>query len=156
MPVQFGAYSFFDVNASITGPGGSFSLSQGGLSDEGISLTQASDKNTMLIGSAGDGMHSLRASTAVHLTVSLLKTGIGNAQLNALYRHQSQSSAYWGRNVVTITNAVTGDAIILTGVAFVKQTDVGYKTEGGLNVWAFDAIASQQVLGDSYATTGGV
>ena len=156
MAVQFGAYSFVDVNATISGPGGSFSLSSAGLSDEGVVLTQASDKNTMTVGAAGDGMHSMRASTAVRITVSLLKIGTGNAQLNALYRYQSMSSAYWGQNTFTITNAVTGDSIVCTGSAFIKQTDVGYKTEGGLNVWAFDCIASQQILGDSYQTRGGV
>jgi hypothetical protein len=156
MAVQFGAYSFLDVNASISGPGGSFSIKDAGLSDEGISVSQTSDKNTMMVGAAGDGMHSLRASTAVRVTISLLKTGIGNAQLNELYRHQMTSSAYWGQNTITITNAVTGDSIMLTGCAFVKQTDLGYKTEGGLNVWAFDCIASQQILGDAFQSQGGV
>jgi hypothetical protein len=156
MTVQTGSYTFLDVNASIQGPGGNFSLSSAGLSDEGLTLSQASDKNTMMVGAAGDGMHSLRASTAARVTVSLLKTGTGNAQMNALYRHQSVSSAYWGQNTITITNAVTGDSIVLTGCAFVKQTDLGYKAEGGLNVWAFDCIASEQILGNNYQSTGSV
>jgi hypothetical protein len=156
MSVQFGTYSFLDVNASISGPGGTFSLSGAGLSDEGITVAPATDKNVMSIGANGDGMHSLRATTAVRLTVSLLKTGNGNAQLNALYRSQSMSSAYWGQNTITVTNPVTGDVIICTGCAFVKQTDLGYRSEGGSNVWAFDCIASEQILGDSYQTQGGV
>jgi hypothetical protein len=156
MAVQMGAYSFLDVNASISGPGGSFSLSSAGLSDEGISLSQVADKNTMTVGAGGDGMHSLRASTAVRVSVSLLKTATGNAQLNALYRHQAVSSAYWGQNVLTITNAVTGDSIVCTGGAFIKQTNLGYKTEGAMNVWEFDCIASEQILGDNYQSTGGV
>jgi dTDP-4-amino-4,6-dideoxygalactose transaminase len=156
MTVQTGTYSFLDVNATISGDGGNFSIKDAGLSDEAISISQTADKNTMMVGAAGDGMHSLRASTAVRVTISLLKTAIGNAQLNGLYRHQSVSSARWGKNTITITNAVTGDAIVCTGCAFVKQTDLGYKSEGGLNVWAFDCIASQQILGDSFLTTGGV
>ena len=45
--------------------------------------------------------------------------------------------------------------ITATAGAFVKQTDVGYSAEGGMNNWAFDFIETAQVLGDSYQTTTG-
>lgn len=154
--VQSGAYSFLDMNCAIKGPGGSFDVASGGLSSEGVRISMSSDKNAMTIGAAGDGMHSLRASTAARITVSLLKTGTGNAQMNQLYRYQSASSAYWGQNQITITNAITGDSIVATGGAFVKQTDLGYSEEGGLNVWAFDFIATAQVLGNNYQAASGI
>ena len=154
--MQFGSYSFLDVKASVSGPGGSFSLSDFELSDEGVTLAQTADKNTLTTGANGDGMHSMKASRAVRATVTLLKTGNGNAQLNAMYRYQAVSSARWGQNIITITNAVTGDSVTLTAGAFVRQTDLGYKTEGGVNVWAYDVIDSEQILGDAFATQSGV
>lgn len=156
MAIQFGAYSFLDVNATIAGPGGNFLLSEAGLSEEGIIITQLSERDVMTMGARGDGMHSLRASRAVRVAVSLLKTGNGNAQLNSMFRYQSLSSSRWGSNIITVTNAVTGDSAVASGGAFVKHADLAYRTEGGLNVWEFMCINSEQFLGDSFQTTGGV
>ena len=154
--IQAGAYSFLDVNATISGPGGDFSLSAAGVSDEGISIALVSEKNTMTIGAAGDGMHSLKATTAVRVSISLLKTGTGNALMNAMYRYQELSSARWGQNTITVTNAVTGDSALITAGAFTKHPDVRYGAEGGMMIWTFDAVSSQIILGDSYQTTSSV
>ena len=74
--------------------------------------------------------------------------------MSQLYRYQAISSAFWGRNIVTVTNPVSGDAIVATGGAFVKQSDLGYSTEGGLNVWAFEFIAIAETLGNGLQNTG--
>ena len=51
-------YSFQDVAATIVGPGGAFSLGYGeATAEEGITIVRAGDKNTMTIGSDGEGMH---------------------------------------------------------------------------------------------------
>jgi hypothetical protein len=147
-------YSFFDVQASIKGPGGNFDIASSGVSDESIRIAMSSDKNTMTIGANGDGMHSLKATTASRITISLLKTATGNALMNQLYAYQSKSSAFWGQNIITIANPVSGDAIVATGGAFVKQSDIGYSTEAGLNTWAFDFIATSEVLGNGLQNTG--
>ena len=151
---QSGVYSFIDVKASIRGPGGSFDVASSGVSDESIRVAMVSDKNTMVIGANGDGMHSLKASKASRITISLLKTATGNAMFNQLYRFQAQSSAYWGQNILVITNPISGDVVTATGGSFIKQSDIGYSGEGGLNVWAFDFIDTDEVLGNGLQRTG--
>ena len=153
--VQSGAYSFIDVTATMDGPGGKFDISGSGVSEEAIRVSMTNDKNTMVIGARGDGMHSLRVSTAARITISLLKTANGNAQMNALYRYQSvPGAAFWGQNTLTIINAISGDAIIATAGAFVRQTDVVYAVEGGLNSWVFDFTATELILGNNYRAKG--
>ncbi|MDR1495640.1 MAG: DUF3277 family protein, partial [Clostridiales Family XIII bacterium] len=41
-------YSFLDIMASISGPGGSFSLNGEGNAEEGITIARANPKNVML------------------------------------------------------------------------------------------------------------
>lgn len=149
-----GTYSFLDIQAAISGPGGDFDLGASGVSEEGITITMTSDKNAMAIGANGDGMHSLRAGEAGRITISLLKTAPGNSQLNKLYNHQKQSSGYWGQNQLTITNPVSGDRIVATEGAFVRHADIGYRTEGGMNVWTFDFIDIDKTLGNNYRDGG--
>lgn len=149
-----GTYSFLNVSAAFAGDGGNFPISAAGVGDGGIRIAMAGDKNRMTIGAAGDGMHSLIASNAGRVTVSLLKTAPGNAQMNQVYRHQKSSGATWGNNVITINNAVTGDAITCSGCAFVKQPDVVYAPEGGMMEWAFDCVSIDEVLGNSFQNTG--
>jgi hypothetical protein len=154
MPVQSGVYSFLDVQASISGPGGNFNIKNGGVSDESIRIAMVADKNTMVIGANGDGMHSLKASTASRITISLLKTGTGNAQMNQLYSYQQASSAFWGQNILTITNPVSGDSIVASAGSFKKQADVAYSADAGMMVWEFDFISTMEVLGNGLNNTG--
>ena len=73
-------YSFEDVQATITGPGGTISLGAGaGNAQEGISVEFIDDKDNMLMGADGSGVHSLRASNAARILVRLLKTSPVNA-----------------------------------------------------------------------------
>lgn len=87
-------YSFLDVSANITGVGGSIDLGNGAAtSDEGIVVAMGGDKNTMVTGADGEGMHSLHADKSGTITVNLLKTSPTNAKLSVMYNAQSLSSA---------------------------------------------------------------
>jgi hypothetical protein len=144
-----GTYSFNDVNVSITGPGGSFSIGGNGSgnAEEGITIAMTEDKNTMTIGADGTPQHSLHAGKSGHLTVRLLKTSPVNSQLSSLYNTQVVSSALHGQNIVSIRNPITGDSITATNVAFKKLPDVVYAKEAGMQEWAFDCGIISTVLG---------
>lgn len=143
-----GSYSFFDVQASIVGPGGSFNLGSGaGVADEGISITMSEDKNTMTTGADGGVMHSLHAGKSGQVTVRLLKTSPTNAKLSTMYALQTTSAATHGINTITISNPVTGDSITCTLCAFKKFPDNTYAKEGNTNEWVFDAGIIDTSLG---------
>ena len=73
-------YSFIDVNAVLTGPGGSINLGYGAaVADEGFTIEFVDDKNTMTPAADGAIMHSLHASKAAMLTVRVLKTSKANS-----------------------------------------------------------------------------
>jgi hypothetical protein len=142
-------YSFEDVQATLSSPfGGSISLGAGaGNAKEGISIEFVDDKNMMLIGADGSGVHSLRATTAARINVRLLKTSPVNSLLNAMYNTQIASSAFWGQNALTVSNAATGDAYPCTGVAFRKFPSITWAEDANMNEWSFDAINADPVLG---------
>lgn len=133
-------YSFQDVSATITGPGGSFSLGNGaGTAAEGITFAHTEDKDTIMTGSDGSIQHSLHAGMTGTITVRLLKASPVNGLLNALYNYQRiGGSALWGKNVVTVGNSVMGDNIGGVYMAFAKHPDIVYATEGNTNEWVFN------------------
>lgn len=141
-------YSFKDVKASISGPGGAgIPLGDGaGASEEGITVSMTEEKTTSVVGADGALMHSLHAGNMGSMTVRLLKTSPVNAQLSQLYNAQQQSSALWGLNVIMITNPATGDVVTGTQMAFVKQPDLAYAKDGNNNEWEFRGLVTQ-VLG---------
>lgn len=133
-------YSFLDVQASIVGPGGSFSLGSGaGVAEEGITVAMTEEKNTMMVGADGTPMHSLHAGKSGQVTVRLLKTSPVNNQLAQMYALQTASASLHGANVVTIKNGVTGDQITCRAVAFKKFPDQNNAKDAGINEWTFDA-----------------
>ena len=141
-------YSFQDVVAAIAGVGGSINLAAGaGVAEEGITIESMEDKSVMTIGADGSGMHSLVANEASSITIRLLKTSPVNKQLQEMYNQQIKSSANHGKNTITVRDAVRGDNITLTEVAFKKRPTVTYAKEGGLMEWTFDAIKTTAVLG---------
>lgn len=142
-------YSFLDVTATISGPG-VVALNMGAgaaVADEGISVEAAEDKNVMTIGADGKGQHSLIASDAAKIVVRLLKVSPINAALMAVYDAQSVSSALWGQNVITVSNAARGDISVNQGCAFKKKPAFTNAKEGGFVEWEFDVIANNTVLG---------
>ncbi len=142
-------YSFLNVNATISGPGGvAVNLGSGAAnSEEGITVEATEEKNQMTIGADGQGQHSLIASDACKATVRLLKTSPINAALMIMYNLQSASSALWGQNVITINDSGRGDLITIQAAAFNKKPTINYAKEAGFNEWVFDGIKLNTVLG---------
>jgi hypothetical protein len=130
------AYSFTDVGASITGPGGSFSIGAGsGSAEEGITIDNVEEKNAPLVGADGTIMHSLRAGNLANITIRLLKTSPVNALLANLYNFQKSSSAFWGQNVINVNDVIRGDVEVLSQVAFRKPPPNTYAKDGGIMEW---------------------
>lgn len=141
-------YSFNDVSATITGPGGSFDLGYGAaVAEEGISIDMAGDKNTMMIGADGAGMHSLHADKSGTVTVRLIKTSDVNSQLQALYDAQALSGTLWGQNVIVVRNNRSGDVTTAQPCAFKRKPALNYRKDGDFLEWVFEAIAIDTVLG---------
>lgn len=141
-------YSFLDVNAALSGVGGSIILGNGsGAAEEGITIAMVDDKSSMTIGADGQGMHSLSGSKAATVTCRFLKTSPVNAALMAMYNLQTSSSVLHGKNTIVVTDFGRGDTITLTGVAFKKAPDINYAKDGGTHEWTFDAINVVHVLG---------
>lgn len=141
-------YSFLDVNAGIVGPGGAFSLGNGaGVAEEGITITPAGDIGGMLIGSDGEGMHSLYADKSGMVTVRVLKTSPVNELLSALYNFQTASGITYGQNTIVINDTSRGDVITCTQCGFKKAPDLSFAKDGGINEWEFNAVKIERVLG---------
>ncbi|MGH8709737.1 MAG: phage protein [Burkholderiales bacterium] len=141
-------YSFQNVVATVTGPGGFASLGEGSASaKEGITIEQVEDSNIMTIGADGAGMHSLIVTTASTVTARLLKTSPINAILQAMFNLQTASSLLHGQNVITITDIARGDTITAIGGAFKKPPSLTWASEGGINEWIWDCIQTVRVLG---------
>jgi Protein of unknown function (DUF3277) len=141
-------YSFQDVQATLVGPTGIVNLGYGSaVADEGISIDMAGDKNTMLIGADGEGMHSLHADKSGTITVRLLQTSPTNAKLQAMYDAQTLSSALHGQNLITVTNPASGDVTTARSCAFKKKPSINYRKDGTIMEWVFDSIKIDSLLG---------
>jgi hypothetical protein len=150
-----GTYSFMDVSATITGPGGAFSLGYGACTaEEGISIAMIENKNTMTIGADGCVMHSLHAGNGGTVTVRFLKTSPTNQMLQRMFDTQKMSSAYWGHNTINIADPARGDAITCSMCAFQRFPNVTYAKDGGTQEWIFDAGDITGILGDGTPGVG--
>ena len=142
------SYSFADINCTIVGPGGAFGLGNGaGAAEEGITISQTGDKNTMQTGADGSGQHSLHVAKSGTITVRVLKTSPVNAKLMALYNFQTASSSTHGQNIIALSDSSRGDLITCRQVAFKKVPDIVSAKEAGVNEWTFDAIYVDYLLG---------
>lgn len=142
------AYSFLNVSCIIGGPGLVANVGAGAsVADEGISIEPKEDKNVMTIGADGEGQHSLLATDAHKVVIRLLKTSPWNAVLMAAYDLQSQSSALWGQNIITVNDSASGDTHICQASAFLKKPVINYKKEADLIEWDFDCIKVTSILG---------
>lgn len=141
-------YSFLDVTASITGPGGVVALaSSAGVAEEGITVEASQDKNKMIIGADGAGMHSLIADESSEVSIKLLKTSPANSLLQGMLNYQTTSAVLHGKNHIVIVDTARGDNIILNDVAFKKQPGLEYAKEGKFVEWKFEAIRTHTILG---------
>jgi len=140
------AYSFEDVTCSITGPGGEFSLSDGGVANEGITL-EFNDRITTTYGADGNWMHSVHVAKGGRILVRLLKNGRANALLDRQYNFDMSSSANTGQNTISVRNPTTGDAWVGIGCACLKKPNITYNVEGPMVEWVFNAGIIDGVYG---------
>ena len=97
-------YSFLNTACQMVGPGIASNLGAGAaVGEEGITLSATTEKNVMTIGADGKGQHSLVADDSAQLKIKLLKTSSLNATLMIAYDLQSQGSAAWGLNTITLS-----------------------------------------------------
>lgn len=141
-------YSFIDVDCSLSGPNGSFLISDKGTAEEGITITATEDIGTMTIGANGDVMHSLHAGTSGRVVIRLLKTGIGNQLMNDAYNSATSSSALYGKDTITIRNPQTGDIITCAECGYQRPPDLSYAKDGNTHEWAFNAGRIYRTLGN--------
>jgi hypothetical protein len=143
-------YSFKDVQANITGPGGSINLGYGsGASDEGVTIEMVEDKNKMDIGADGSVQHNLHAGNAATYTFHLQKVSPANQQLMAMYNAQRITSLLWGKNVITVANPISGDSMTGTVAAFKRSANMAYGKDAAVQMWAFDVGHSTGYLGSN-------
>jgi len=142
------AYSFVDVQATLSGPGGVISLGAGaGNADEGITIDMEEDKDRMQGGADGTVMHSLHAGKMGTMTVRLLKTSPTNARLQQMYDLQTTSSALWGINVIVVSNTALGDVTSGRAAAFRRQAPNTYAKDGNIMEWGFNVGYIDRILG---------
>jgi hypothetical protein len=147
MPLPY-TYSFLDFQATLSGPGGAISFGSGAAAaKEGISFEFTEDKDRLTVGADGSPMHSLVASLAGKVLVRLLKTSLVNYQLSQMYNVQKASSLFWGQNVITGTNPVSGDVYTCTQVAFAKFPRNDFAEEAGMLEYDFNCGSMQVELG---------
>lgn len=134
-------YSFMDTQCALTSADASIDVGYGaGVAKEGISFAMANDKNNMIIGADGEGMHSLRADNSGQVSIRLLKTSPTNAKLMNLYKIQKASTKKWGKNTFTMNHTGSGDNHTASGCAFKKVPDYVNAEDGSTVEWVFDAI----------------
>jgi structural protein KPP10_ORF10 len=140
-------YSFKNFKCTFVGPGvGAFSLgSDAGLSKEGLTVAMDEDKTKTDTGAGGDVMHSVNASDTGTIRVRLLKTSPTNALLNAAYNFQKTNVASAGQNVIRGADTARGDVVSATQLAFVKQPDLTYASEAGMNEWQFRGVIFEKL-----------
>lgn len=139
-------YSFTSVSASIVGPNGSFSLSNGN-TEGGITFAKSGPKNTKTVGADGQVMNSMHADESGTVTVRLLKTSVTNAMLQAMYDGDRADASNWGQNVIILRDINRGDEETAVGCAFQKFPDVTFDKEGPALEWVFDVARISTVLG---------
>lgn len=141
-------YSFLSIQATINGPGGNFPLGNGAqAADEGITFAMEGDKNTLVTGADGAGMHSLHAAKNGEITIRLLKTSPINAALMQMYNLQTSNPALHGQNTLTVRDTYRGDVAVGRQAAFKKAPDLTWAKDGGMNEWRFDAVFIDETLG---------
>jgi len=147
-PAPLATYSFLDVAATLTGPGGSVSLGAGAAAaEEGISIEFDEDTGSMQKGADGAIVHSLHAIKSGRGVVRILKTSPTNSQLSSIYNYQRSSSLFWGKNVLIVSNPVTGDVYTCQQVAFAKHPANEWAKDSRFLEWDFNIGIIDPVLG---------
>jgi hypothetical protein len=133
-------YSFLDVGAALSGPGGNINLGMGAaVAEEGITIERIEDANTLSIGADGEYMHSLHAGRGGIVRVRLLKTSPGNSLLQTMLDFQRLSGANWGQNNLSVRDFLMNDVATGQGIAFTGPPSLTWGKVGGINEWVFQA-----------------
>jgi hypothetical protein len=141
-------YSFLDIQATMTGPGGVVVFGgQGGAAKEGITIEPTEDIGTLTIGAGGEGMHSLHAGRPAQAMIRLLKTSPINAILQAMYNLQVSSGSLYGRNVIVVSDTARGDVITCIAAAFKRFPSITYAEDGNMNEWSLNVAQVSWLLG---------
>lgn len=140
-------YSFLNVTASISGPGGSFPLSDQGIAEEGITIEPTEDKSTMTIGAGGEGMHSVHADNSGKVIVRLLKNSPANARLMRMYNYQ-MNPAYAGQNTISVAHPLWGEDHDCRECAFARKPTIVHSKVGPMQEWTLNCIEIDSQLGD--------
>lgn len=143
-------YSFLDMALSINGPNISATIGGDGTgaAEEGFTPTFEEDANVMTPGADGDVMMSLTAAKRGTIELHLLKTSPLNALLSYAYNQdRANGSQNWGRNTITINNAVSGDHYNCSRCAIRRFPANPYSTRGNTLTWIFDVSQMDPVLG---------
>lgn len=130
-------YSFLDTSFVITGPGGSFELSEAGVAPEGVSL-EFDERTQMTKGADGSWMHTLIAARTGRISIRFLKNGDGNPILDRMFNFDNSSSANVGQNVISVRNTGLGDSWVGVGCAFIGKPAVIYGEQGPMLEWRFN------------------
>lgn len=141
-------YSFADVSASYSGPGGTFAIGSGaGPSEEGISISQVDDLGTMTVGADGAYMHSLHSGRAGTVTARFLKTSPVNALLMDAANAERQSGAVYGDGTIVIRDPQRGDLVACNGCGWKKVPDLSFGKVGQMVEWVWNAGRVDYKLG---------
>lgn len=142
-------YSFLDIVATITGPGGTISLGSGNANaEEAVSIEASEETDNMQIGADGSVVHNLHGSKAGKFIFRLLKTSPQNFALMGMYNFQRTSSLFWGQNTISIANPVSGDSYTGSLAAFVRNPNNAYNKESNTIDWEFNCSTVDQILGN--------
>jgi hypothetical protein len=155
MAILLPTYSFANFFVSISGPGGAFAIGgpDTGSAEEGFTVEQADDSNTLTLGSDGSAMNSMHSSRAGTVTVHLLKTSPINAKLSAMFSFQRQLSFNWALNVLSARDIALGDSYSCSGVAFKRHANNAWSKTGNILVWPFDVAILDPLLGPGFINT---
>ncbi|PWT77523.1 MAG: DUF3277 domain-containing protein [Chloroflexi bacterium] len=145
----YATYSFADVIATISGPGGHFTIAglETAAAEEGISLAWGEEADTMTIGSDGSAMHSMHASQSGTCTIRLMKTSPNNQRMAQLFTFQHRSSLLWGRNTITVADVVRGDMYTMRGCAWQRFPANSYAKVGNILEYEFNCSIITPNLG---------
>lgn len=155
---QVSTYSFKQVQATFTGPSAdpatplSFSITEGGVGEEGITIEAFEDKNVMLTGADGSVQHSLRVAQPGTITIRVMRNNILNVRLMNAYNTQTSSAKLHGFNVILITDSTSGESYTATNVAFRRLPENSWGKDASIIEWVLDAGNILPIAGEN---TGG-
>jgi hypothetical protein len=152
MLLPLAVYTFGDVYGMLAGPGGSIPFGMGyGSAEEGITFEQLEDKDKMTVGAGGDVLHSLVLNDSAKCGIHFLKTSPLNAAFNAMFELQKSSSLFWGKNLISVANPITGDQNTGYQTAFVRRPGNTYAKDPNQILWEFNIGSLFVVLGTGAA-----